>query len=127
MIDELTNETAIGTLTGLSASEAARKIKDEGYNELPTSSRRTFLAMVLDVVREPMFLLLIACGSVYLLLGDVQEALILLSFVFVIMGITFYQERKTEHALEALRVAQEGGASIHDFFPSSLYGARGRG
>jgi Ca2+-transporting ATPase len=36
-------------------------------------------------------------------LGDVEEGLILLSFVFVIMGITFYQERKTERALEALR------------------------
>ncbi len=50
-----------------------------------------------------MFLLLIAAGTLYLLLGDLEEALLLLLFVFVIMGITFYQERKTEHALEALR------------------------
>ena len=54
-------------------------------------------------MREPMFLLLIACGSIYLVLGDLEEALMLLAFVFVIMGITFYQERKTENTLEALR------------------------
>ena len=64
---------------------------------------RTALSIGLDVVKEPMFLMLIASGMIYLLLGDVQEALILLSFVFVIIGITFYQERKTERALEALR------------------------
>ena len=50
-----------------------------------------------------MFLLLIACGSLYLVLGDVGEALLLLGFVFVVVGITFFQERKTERALEALR------------------------
>ncbi len=50
-----------------------------------------------------MFLLLVAAGTLYLFLGDIREALMLLSFVFVVMGITFYQERKTERVLEALR------------------------
>jgi len=50
-----------------------------------------------------MFLLLIAGGAIYLSLGDIREAVMLLGFVFVVMGITLYQERKTERALEALR------------------------
>ena len=50
-----------------------------------------------------MFLLLIACGAIYLLLGDRTEALMLLGFVLVVVGISFFQERKTERALEALR------------------------
>ena len=50
-----------------------------------------------------MLLLLLACGSTYLLLGNVQEATILLVFVLVVTAITLYQERKTERALEALR------------------------
>ncbi len=54
-------------------------------------------------MREPMFLLLVACGVIYLLVGDMQEAMMLLAFVFFVMGITLYQERKTERALEALR------------------------
>jgi len=50
-----------------------------------------------------MLLLLIGGGIIYLVLGDAAEALMLLGFVFVIMGITFYQERRTERTLEALR------------------------
>lgn len=50
-----------------------------------------------------MFLMLIACGVLYLLLGDQEEALMLLGFVGIIIGITIYQEQKTERALEALR------------------------
>jgi Ca2+-transporting ATPase len=90
-------------ISGLSTSEAAEKLKAENYNELPSAKKRSIYAIALEVAREPMFLLLIACGSIYLLLGDLQEALMLLAFVFVVMGITLYQERKTERALEALR------------------------
>jgi len=50
-----------------------------------------------------MFLLLVACGVIYLLLGDITEAIMLLGFVFVVMGITIYQEGKTEKAIDALR------------------------
>ena len=90
-------------IRGLSQEEVSLKIKKEGYNELPSADKRSVFTIVLEVIREPMFLLLIACGSIYLFLGDLQEALMLLGFVFVIMGITFYQERKTERTLEALR------------------------
>ncbi len=61
------------------------------------------MAIALEVAREPMFLLLVAGGLVYLLLGDLQEALMLMGFAFVVIGITFYQEHKTERALESLR------------------------
>jgi Ca2+-transporting ATPase len=92
-----------GMLGGLSSAEASRRLGREGYNELPASRPRSIVAIALGVVREPMFLLLIAAGTVYLLLGDLREALMLLGFVFVVMGITLYQERKTERALETLR------------------------
>ena len=88
---------------GLSEAEAALRLKTEGYNELPSAKPRSPFAIALDVMREPMFLLLVACAVIYLFLGDKQEALMLVSAVFVVMGITFYQERKTENTLEALR------------------------
>jgi Ca2+-transporting ATPase len=97
------DKPAVGTLTGLSEAEAARRLREEGYNEIPSAKRRSILAIAWGVVREPMFLLLLACGTIYLLLGDVQETPMLLGFVFVVLGITLYQERKTERALEALR------------------------
>jgi Ca2+-transporting ATPase len=88
---------------GLTAAEASTRLARDGYNELPATKPRRLLAIAGDVAREPMFLLLIACGAIYLLLGDKGEAAMLLAFVFVIIGITFVQERKSERALEALR------------------------
>lgn len=93
----------IKSISGLSAKEAASRLKEDGYNELPSPKRSSVFTIVFKVAQEPMFLLLVACGMIYLLLGDVQEALMLLGFVGVVMGITIFQERKTERALEALR------------------------
>ena len=90
-------------LRGLSAEEAAERLRRYGYNELPTAKPRTTLTLLLGILREPMFLLLIAAGTIYLVLGDLGEALMLLFFVFVVLGITLYQERKTERVLAALR------------------------
>ena len=87
----------------LSQSAAETRRRAEGPNELPSSHRRGWVVLALDVFREPMFLLLVACGALYFALGDGQEAAMLLGFVFFIMGITLFQEGKTERALEALR------------------------
>ena len=102
----------IQNLQGLSAAVAAERLKAEGFNELPAAQRRSVLAIAWEVVREPMFLLLVACGALYLLLGDKEEALMLLGFVAVVMGLTLYQERKTERALEALRDLSSPRASV---------------
>ena len=90
-------------IQGLTEQEARERLAQDGYNELPATKKRSFFHILLEVIREPMFLMLIACGLLYLLLGDQEEALMLMGFVVVIIGITFYQEQKTERALEALR------------------------
>jgi Ca2+-transporting ATPase len=89
--------------SGLTEEQAARRLLQDGANELPSSKQRTLLRLLAEVVTEPMFLLLVACGVIYLLLGDRGEALMLLGFVFVVMGITFSQQRRAENALAALR------------------------
>ena len=89
--------------TGISQKEASEILEKEGYNELPSSKPKSVFNIAFGVVKEPMFLLLVACGTLYLTLGDIQEGLMLLSFVFVVMGIEFYQEKKTEKALDALK------------------------
>lgn len=88
---------------GLSREEAAALLRAEGPNELPAAAQRDIPAIALEVLREPMFLLLVSAGAIYLLLGNAGDALMLLGFVFVVMGITIYQEFKTERVLEALR------------------------
>ncbi len=89
--------------SGLSEVEARNRLAQDGPNELPTSRPRGVLRLLRDVVLEPMFLLLVACGAIYMALGDRREALMLLGFVFVVMGISFVQQRRTERSLEALR------------------------
>lgn len=91
------------TPAGLDPTFAARRLQDEGPNDLGTSQRRTLRDMAWDVVREPMFLLLLGAGVIYLAMGDPHEALILLGFVVIIMTITVLQERRTDNALTALR------------------------
>jgi Ca2+-transporting ATPase len=92
-----------GNITGLSEKDALLRLEEDGYNEIPSAKKRGFLDIAFEILKEPMFLLLIACGSLYFFLGDKEEAMILLMFVFVVIGITLYQENKTERAIDALR------------------------
>ena len=89
--------------SGLTESQARDKILTEGYNELPSSKPKSIFQIAFGVVKEPMFILLVACGTLYLILGDIQEGIMLMSFVIFVMGIEFYQEKRTEKALDALK------------------------
>jgi Ca2+-transporting ATPase len=88
---------------GLSEIEARRRLKVEGFNELPRPDHRSTWRIVLDVVREPMLALLIAGGGIYLALGELRDALILVAFAGMSVVITVVQETRTERVLEALR------------------------
>ncbi len=93
----------ISKFGGLTENEAQERLLKYGPNEIASAKRRSFFSIALSVIKEPMIALLIVAGALYLTLGDKTEALFLLFFVFVVAGITLYQERKTERALEALR------------------------
>ena len=89
--------------TGLSASEAAQRLQAEGPNELPRGRRRTLWRIVAEAGRDPMSQFLLAGVAIYLLLGDVHEALVLGVFVMVTIGLSVVQQQRTERVLEALR------------------------
>lgn len=98
------NDTSLPTsFHGLSEGDAQVRLKTEGPNELPRPDRRTPLRIILEVLREPMLALLLGGGAIYLLLGDLKEALILLAFATMSVVITVVQEYRTERVLEALR------------------------
>ncbi len=88
---------------GLSEGVAQARLKAEGYNELPRSDKRTPLLIFVEVIREPMLTLLLASGIIYLLLGDMKDAIILLALAMMSILITVVQEARTERVLEALR------------------------
>ncbi|HET7225759.1 MAG TPA: cation-translocating P-type ATPase [Candidatus Eisenbacteria bacterium] len=88
---------------GLTTDEARQRLLHLGPNEVPSARPRKLWRIAGQVAREPMILLLLASGGVYLLLGDPREAIALLAAVFLVIGITLFQERRSERALEALR------------------------
>ena len=99
MPDEL-DERPIRELT---EAEARSRLNAEGPNELPRSEHRTALRIVLEVLQEPMLALLLAGGAIYLALGDVKEAIVLIVFATLSILITVIQETRTERVLETLR------------------------
>jgi Ca2+-transporting ATPase len=89
--------------SGLSSAEAATRLRRFGPNELPRTPRRLWFRIIFDVLREPMFLLLVAAALRYLLVGDPAEALLLGAFAVMSVGLVVVQENRSERALEALR------------------------
>ncbi|MBC7537455.1 MAG: cation-translocating P-type ATPase [Bacteriovorax sp.] len=88
---------------GLSLALILQRQEKEGLNELPSSKPKKIYSFFFEVLKEPMVYLLLGCGIVYFFLGDHQEAIMLLAFLFLIIGITIIQETKAGRALEALR------------------------
>ena len=66
----------------MTSAEAAARLAADGPNALPVTERKR-LATALGVVREPMFLLLVAAAVVYLVVGDIREALVLAASILV--------------------------------------------
>jgi len=88
---------------GLTSAEAAERLKCDGYNEIQSKKPDGIFDMVFKVMREPMLILLLAAGLIYLMLGEASDAVMLLFLIFMMVVITIVQEKKTERALEALK------------------------
>jgi len=89
--------------SGLSATEARSRLEREGFNELPAAGKRSGTKIAGEVVREPMFALLIAAAVIYAVLGERGEAVMLLAFATISVSIAIVQQGRSEKALHALR------------------------
>jgi Ca2+-transporting ATPase len=88
---------------GLTTEEANQRLSKFGYNVLPESKSKNIIQIVVEVIKEPMFILIISCGILYIIIGDLREGIVMLSTMSIIIFITFYQYLKTEKALDALK------------------------
>lgn len=89
--------------TGLTEAEAKKRLEQNGFNELPTEKSRSGWLILLEVLREPMLFLLLVSVVLYYFLGELAETILLSISVTVVVFISYYQERRTERALEALK------------------------
>ncbi|MFO0747066.1 MAG: cation-transporting P-type ATPase [Myxococcota bacterium] len=88
---------------GLDSREAAARLERDGPNELPTDARRAWLGTLIDLVREPMIALLVGAGVLYVILGDLAEALALMCATGGMIGLSLWQARRTQNAVDRLR------------------------
>ncbi|KVE38678.1 cation-translocating P-type ATPase [Burkholderia sp. BDU5] len=97
---------------GLSSAQAAELRERFGPNAIDTGGRHGWWRTSLDVLREPMLLLLLGAGAVYLALGELQDALTLLAFVAAIAVLTIVQSQRTAGVLAALRALSAPRADV---------------
>jgi Ca2+-transporting ATPase len=117
------NPESLNSKQGLTIASAVERLKIEGFNELPVPHRRNFFRLIVDVLRQPMFALLIGGGFIYLMLGDLVEALVLLLFACLSIAITVIQESRSENVLAALRnLASPRALVIRDGQPMVIAG-----
>ena len=88
---------------GLTTKEAESRQRKNGFNELPSAKPKTIWQIAWETIKEPMLLLLIVCGSLYFVLGETAEGILMIFFVGMIAVISLIQESKTEKSLEALK------------------------
>ncbi len=99
-LDDAKKSLALG---GLTTSEVQKRRLIYGKNELHSQKPKKLFTYILELFKDPMVYLLFICGGIYFFLGDHSEAMMLLAFLFLIIGITIFQEKKTGNAIEALK------------------------
>ena len=87
---------------GLTAAEAARRLGEYGPNKPPETPPRGWARRVLDQLRDPMILLLLAAFAVTVVISDVTDAAIIATVIVLNTSIGVFQEVRAEHAIAAL-------------------------
>ncbi|MFM9142232.1 MAG: HAD-IC family P-type ATPase, partial [Actinomycetota bacterium] len=88
---------------GLTEEEVVSRLAKFGPNEIPADAKKSILSSISSVVREPMITLLIFAGIISFILAERLDGFLLITTVFIIVGISLFQERRTEEAVNALR------------------------
>lgn len=100
---------------GLTADEVLRKRAEHGSNALALDQDRVLLTVLKEIVLEPMFILLLVACIIYFVAGDIREGLIMLVSIFIVAGISIFQEYRSKNAVKALhKISQSRVTVIRD-------------
>src|SRR5690606_14330686 len=92
---------------GLSDEELKNSRLKYGYNQTENIQKGTWFLMLLDILKEPMLILLLAVAVLYLIVGNHSEAIFMAGAIIAVSGISFYQDNRSKRALEALEKLNE--------------------
>jgi len=91
------------TLQGLSNEEVIQSRKKNGSNSLEHQDKNHFITSLIEMVKEPMFLLLLLATSIYFITGEFSNGIFMLAAVVLVSTISLYQESKSRNAIEELK------------------------
>ena len=77
---------------GLTNEEVKELQEKYGKNELISEKKESFFMKIIHIICEPMFLLLILAATIYFILGEPRDGIIMLVFVIGIISIDVIQE-----------------------------------
>lgn len=89
-------------LIGLSEKELKDSRANFGFNEMESNHKSRWYTLLLDILKEPMLLLLVAISIIYVVVGDYAEALFMLGAIILVSVTSFYQDNRSKNALLAL-------------------------
>jgi len=91
------------SLQGLSDEEVIQSRKENGFNSLEHQDKNHFLASLIDMIKEPMFLLLIIATSIYFIMGKYADGIFMTAAIILVSTISLYQESRSRNAIELLK------------------------
>lgn len=99
--DDVLRQLASGQ-AGLSAEQAATRLKDYGPNTLKARSHTSSLILFINQFRSPLTLLLIVAALISIGLADFTDAVIILFITLVSSLLGFWQEKGAANAVAGL-------------------------
>lgn len=89
-------------IKGLSEAEVAESRIKNGTNSLDHQHKNSFWTSVVEICKEPMFLLLATATSIYFITGEHSNGIFMSIAIVLIASISLYQESKSKNAIQAL-------------------------
>jgi len=90
-------------IQGLSKQQIPELEKQYGKNIFQAASSRRSIHIIGDIIKEPMFLLLVVACSLYFFLGQLSEGIMMFVAIIIVTVISLYQEIKSTNAIAALQ------------------------
>lgn len=97
---------------GLTTEQVTASREKNGSNTLEMQEDRVFLNVLKEVVLEPMFIILLAACIIYFAVGQYKEGIIMLVSIFIVAGISLFQEYRSKNAVLALKKLSSAHANV---------------
>lgn len=90
-------------MTGLTSEEVVQSRAKNGTNSITHQEKNNFLSSLIEMIKEPMFLLLATATTIYFITGNYGDGIFMTFAIILVSTISLYQESKSRNAIAALK------------------------